>query len=56
VIAALRTVASGVGESALALQTDDTAPPVFAVAADCEVCGRPAVTSVPGIRCAAHRT
>lgn len=38
------------------LQTDDTAPPVFAVAADCEVCGRPAVTSVPGIRCAAHRT
>src|SRR5271166_3538153 len=37
-------------------QMDDTAPPVFAVAADCEVCGRPAVTSVPGIRCAAHRT
>jgi hypothetical protein len=28
---------------------------VFAVAASCEICGRPAVTNVPGNRCAAHR-
>src|SRR6202451_2488681 len=37
------------------LQTDDTAPSVFAVAAACEICGRPSVTNVPGNRCAAHR-
>jgi orotate phosphoribosyltransferase len=37
------------------LQTDDTAPMILAVAATCEVCGRPAVTNVPGNRCAAHR-
>lgn len=37
------------------LQTDDTVPPVFAVAATCELCGRPAVTNIPGNRCAAHR-
>jgi orotate phosphoribosyltransferase len=36
-------------------QTDDTAPAVFAVAASCEICGRPAVTNVPRTRCAAHR-
>src|SRR5271155_1107637 len=36
-------------------QMDDTAPVIFAVAASCEICGRPAVTSVPGNRCAAHR-
>jgi len=35
-------------------QMDDTAPIVFAVAAMCEVCGRPAVTNVPRNRCAAH--
>jgi len=35
-------------------QMDATAPVIFAVAAKCEVCGRPAVTSVPGNRCAAH--
>src|ERR1700731_2843984 len=28
-------------------QMDDTAPVIFAVAATCEVCGRPAVTNVP---------
>ncbi|MFZ1009789.1 MAG: orotate phosphoribosyltransferase [Candidatus Sulfotelmatobacter sp.] len=37
------------------LQTDDTVPSVFAVAASCELCGRPAVTNIPGNRCAAHR-
>src|SRR5713101_492661 len=36
-------------------QMDATAPVIFAVAAKCEVCGRPAVTNVPGNRCAAHR-
>jgi orotate phosphoribosyltransferase len=37
------------------LQNDDTVPVVFAVAASCEICGRPAVTNIPGNRCAAHR-
>jgi orotate phosphoribosyltransferase len=37
------------------LQTDDTEPTIFAVAVNCEICGRPAVTNVPGNRCAAHR-
>jgi hypothetical protein len=30
-------------------------PPIFAVAASCELCGRPAVTNVPRNRCAAHQ-
>jgi orotate phosphoribosyltransferase len=37
------------------LQNDDTVPSVFAVAAACEVCGRPAVTNNPRNRCEAHR-
>jgi len=37
------------------LQTDDTEPNIFAVAAACEVCGRPAVTNNPRTRCEAHR-
>jgi orotate phosphoribosyltransferase len=37
------------------LQTDDTEPAIFAVAASCEVCGRPAVTNNPRNRCAAHK-
>ena len=37
------------------LQTDDTEPAILAVAASCEICGRPATTNVPGKRCAAHR-
>jgi orotate phosphoribosyltransferase len=37
------------------LQNDDTAPGVFAVAAACEVCGRPAVTNNPRNRCEAHK-
>jgi len=31
-------------------------PPVFAVSATCELCGRPAVTNLPANRCDAHRT
>jgi len=38
------------------LQTDDTSPSIFAVAASCEICGRPAVTNVPRNRCDAHKT
>jgi orotate phosphoribosyltransferase len=37
------------------LQTDDTEPAIFAVAAVCEVCGRPAVTNNPRSLCEAHR-
>jgi orotate phosphoribosyltransferase len=37
------------------LQNDDTVPSVFAVAAACEVCGRPAVTNNPRNLCEAHR-
>jgi len=37
------------------MHMDDTQPLIFAVAATCEVCGRPAVTNVPGNRCAACR-
>lgn len=37
------------------LQNDDTHPVIFAVAAACEVCGRPAVTNNPRDRCEAHR-
>ena len=36
-------------------QTDDTEPNIFAVAASCEICGRPAVTNVPRNRCEAHK-
>ena len=38
------------------MQTDDTEPSVFAVAAMCEVCGRPAVTNNPRARCEAHKS
>jgi orotate phosphoribosyltransferase len=37
------------------LQNEETKPGIFAVAAACEVCGRPAVTNNPGNRCAAHK-
>ena len=37
------------------LQNDDTQPGIFAVAAACELCGRPAVTNHPRDRCEAHR-
>lgn len=37
------------------LQNDDTQP-LFAMAAACEVCGRPAVTNNPRARCEAHKT
>jgi orotate phosphoribosyltransferase len=37
-------------------QNDHTAPVVFAVAATCDVCGRPAVTNSPRNLCAAHQS
>ena len=37
------------------LQTDDTEPSIFAVAAVCEMCGRPATTNNPRNRCEAHK-
>jgi orotate phosphoribosyltransferase len=37
------------------MQNDETSPSIFAVAAVCELCGRPAVTNVPRNRCEAHR-
>ena len=37
------------------LQNDDTEPSIFAVAATCEICGRPAVTNSPRNRCEAHK-
>jgi orotate phosphoribosyltransferase len=37
------------------LQTDDTQPVIFAVAASCEICGAPAETNIPRNRCAAHK-
>src|SRR6202049_4482208 len=37
------------------MQNDDTSPAIFAVAAVCELCGRPAVTNHPRNRCAAHK-
>jgi orotate phosphoribosyltransferase len=36
-------------------QTDDTEPSIFAVAASCEICGRPAVSNNPRNRCEAHK-
>jgi len=37
------------------LQTDETESNIFAVAATCEICGRPAVTNKPRSRCEVHR-
>ena len=37
------------------LQTDDTEPSIFALAAKCEVCGRPALTNNPRNLCEAHK-
>jgi orotate phosphoribosyltransferase len=34
---------------------DETSPPIFVVAASCELCGRPAVTSMPRSRCEVHK-
>jgi orotate phosphoribosyltransferase len=36
-------------------QNDDTEPSIFAVAASCEICGRPAVSNNPRNRCEAHK-
>ena len=38
------------------LQTENTRPSIFAVSIACEICGRPAVTNVPGNRCAMHKS
>ena len=38
------------------LQNDDTQPGIFAVAATCEICGRPAVTNYPRNHCEAHKS
>ena len=35
--------------------TKEAAPPMFAVSAKCDLCDRPAVTSMPGNRCEVHR-
>ena len=37
------------------VQNDDTQPGIFAAAASCELCGRPAVTNNPRNRCEAHK-
>jgi len=37
------------------LQNDETEPSIFAVAAACEICGRPAVTATPRKLCEAHK-
>ncbi|HXY48870.1 MAG TPA: orotate phosphoribosyltransferase [Terriglobales bacterium] len=37
------------------LQNQDTSPSVLAVGATCELCGQPAVTNKPRVRCEAHR-
>ena len=37
------------------MQNDDSSPAIFAVAAVCELCGRPAVANNPRNRCAAHK-
>ena len=36
-------------------QNAETSPTIFAVAATCELCGRPAVINAPRNRCAAHK-
>jgi orotate phosphoribosyltransferase len=36
-------------------QTDDTEPSILAVAASCEICGRPAVSNNPRNRCEEHK-
>ena len=37
------------------LQNDETSPSIFAMAAECEICGRPAVTNNPRKLCDAHK-
>ena len=47
--------ANDVRKEHLQMKGQAGAPPIFAVAASCELCGRPAVTNVPRNRCEAHR-
>jgi orotate phosphoribosyltransferase len=37
------------------LQNEETAPSILAVGATCEICGQPAVTNQPRLRCEEHR-
>lgn len=37
------------------LHQGENSPPIFAVAATCELCGRPAVTNLPRNRCEVHK-
>jgi orotate phosphoribosyltransferase len=37
------------------LQNEETAPSILAVGATCEICGQPAVTNQPRVRCEAHK-
>jgi orotate phosphoribosyltransferase len=37
------------------LHKGENTPPIFAVAATCELCGRPAVTNLPRNRCEVHK-
>ena len=47
--------ANDVRQEHLKQDSSGDAPPIFAIAASCELCGRPAVTNVPRNRCAAHQ-
>jgi hypothetical protein len=37
------------------LEHKDETSPIFALAASCELCGRPAVTNLPRNRCEVHK-
>jgi orotate phosphoribosyltransferase len=37
------------------IKAEGEAPPIYAVAASCELCGRPAVTNIPRDRCEVHK-
>ena len=47
--------ATDVRKEHLKIKAEPDAPPVYAAAASCELCGRPAVTNVPRNRCEVHK-
>lgn len=47
--------AADVRKEHLKEKTERAAPPVYAAAAGCELCGRPAVTNTPRNRCEVHK-
>lgn len=47
--------ATDVRKEHLKIQAEGEAPTMYAVAAGCELCGRPAVTNVPRNRCEVHK-